>query len=119
MDTKAKILDIAMNLNRVGNWAADDYLGKKERIRTFLINTSGYVQSLGNIEFPSSFEPTFSKFRNSYINLEKEGINGPKDPTIWAESMMTWETYSHTAPSYLFRKIEIDCFFSKKSSYNA
>jgi len=90
MDTKAKILDIAMNLNRVGNWAADDYSGKKERIKTFLTGTSEYIESLDTSLLPSSFAGTFSKFTNQYINLKEEGINGPKDPIIWAESMMTW-----------------------------
>lgn len=90
MDTKAKILDIAMNLNRVGNWAADDYSGKKERIKTFLGNTTGYVQSLNLSSFPVSFAKTFTDFRKEYVYLEKEGLRGPSDPMAWAESMMTW-----------------------------
>ncbi len=90
MDTKAKILDIAMNLSRIGNWAADDYSGKKERIRTFLLGTSEYINGLDQSFFPSSFAKTFNKFMNEYSILQKEGINGPDDPIYWAESMMTW-----------------------------
>ena len=90
MDTKAKILDIAMNLNRVGNWAADDYIGKKERIKTFLNNTTGYVQSLDFSSFSPSFARTFADFRKEYPLLKKEGLRGPSDTLYWAENMMTW-----------------------------
>lgn len=90
MDTKAKILDIAMNLNRIGNWAADDYSGKKERIKTFLGNTTNYIHDLNNSSFPTSFAGTFNNFTNEYDSLKKEGITGPEDATRWAEEMMTW-----------------------------
>lgn len=90
MDTKAKVLDIAMNLNRVGNWAADDYAGKRERIITFLLGTSDYIKELDQSSLPSSFAGTFDKFINQYPILQKEGVNGPKNPIFWAESMITW-----------------------------
>ncbi len=90
MDTRAKILDIAMNLNRVGNWAADDYNAKKERIKTFLGNTTGYIQSLDSSNLPPSFAQTFTDFSKAYSTLEKEGLKGPGDIAAWAESMMTW-----------------------------
>ena len=90
MTTKAKVLDISMNLNRVGNWAADDYIGKKNRIKTFLVSTSNYLGELENVQFPSSLADTVSAFRKEYKILEKEGNYGPKDPLAWAEQMMTW-----------------------------
>ena len=90
METKAKILDIAMNLNRVGNWAADDYNAKKERIKAFLGNTTGYIQSLEGSDIPPSFAQTFTDFTKAYPALEKEGLKGPSDPMGWAESMLTW-----------------------------
>ncbi len=90
MDTKAKILDIAMNLNRIGNWAADDYGAKKQRIKTFLENTTEYMRKIKGETIPPSFEPTFERFKREYPKLEKEGLNHPKDPLYWAEKMMTW-----------------------------
>ena len=90
MDARAKILDIAMNLNRVGNWAADDYNAKKERIKAFLGNTTGYIQSLEGSNLPPSFAQTFTDFSKAYSALEKEGLKGPGDIATWAESMMTW-----------------------------
>jgi len=90
MTTKAKILDIAMNLNRIGNWAADDYPGKKERIKTFLASTSNYLDSLKSDCLPPSLKGTIKTFVSEYRQLENEGLNGPKDNLLWAEKMMTW-----------------------------
>lgn len=90
MDAKAKILDIAMNLNRIGNWAADDYIGKKERIKTFLGSTNSYLENLNVTSFPASFTETFNDFSKKYSALYKEGLSGPNDPIAWAEDMMTW-----------------------------
>ena len=52
MNLKLKILDIAMNLNRVGNFAADGYSVKHKRIRMFLDQTSEYIHSVPQDELP-------------------------------------------------------------------
>ena|SRR3989344_1045122 len=90
MDTKSKILDIAMNLNRIGNWAADDYFAKKKRILTFLNETSILVNSINSSMLNQSFNKTFKKFLYEYMKLEKTGKYGPIDTLEWAENMMTW-----------------------------
>lgn len=90
MDTKAKILDIAMNLNRIGNWAADDYAAKKKRIEMFLDETTRSLESLSSDSFPKQFQKTYLTFQKEYSKLEKEGKEGPKDSFLWAENMMTW-----------------------------
>ncbi len=84
------ILDIAMNLNSIGNWAADDYPAKKKRIITFLGQTSHYITDLSGSTFSPSFEKTFQKFLSEYPQLEREGKTGPKNHLVWAERMMTW-----------------------------
>ena len=89
-DTKSKILDIAMNLNRIGNWAADGYLPRKDKIKVFLENTSLYIKNVDKTEFNPVFSKTFKDFQEKYLILEKEGIKGPKDDLYWAEEMMTW-----------------------------
>lgn len=90
MTTKAKILDIAMNLNRIGNWAADGYLSRKDRICIFLTNTSNYLKEIEDVEFPPSVAGTMRVFMKEYKVLESEGLSSPKNPDIWAEKMMTW-----------------------------
>ena len=90
MTPKDKILDIAMNLNRIGNWAADDYYGKEKRITTFLGNTTQYINSLNKQDFNEFFGKTYKTFLKEYKKLEKEAENGPSNPLYWAEQMMTW-----------------------------
>jgi hypothetical protein len=86
MDNKAKILDIAMNLNRIGNWAADDYDGKKIRIEQFLNQTTQYIDTLTPSSFSDSFKTTFDAFLKEYLELKKT----PNDRLLWAEKLMTW-----------------------------
>lgn len=90
MDTKNKILDIAMNLSRIGNWAADGYDIKKERIKTFLDNTTEYIDKIDRIAPGTSFRKTYDRFIREYPSLKSEGLKGPKDSLWWAEKMMTW-----------------------------
>lgn len=90
MDTKSKVLDIAMNLNRIGNWAADDYKGKEKRIDFFLDQTNQYIKSLDKNAFSSKFKDTFDSFYKYYQRLLKDKEKGPKDTLFWAEMMMTW-----------------------------
>ena len=90
MDTRSKILDIAMNLNRIGNWAADDFHSKEKRIKTFMGLTTQSIQKVEYSAFNETFKNTFERFRREYQVLEKEGLEGPKDTLYWSEKMMTW-----------------------------
>ena len=90
MDYKSRILDIAMNLSRVGNWAADDFVGKRKRIDFFLDQTNKYVTSLNASKLPLKFKKTFYNFLKDYSMLIKDVKSNPKDSLVWAEKMMTW-----------------------------
>lgn len=90
MDDKAAILDIAMNLNRIGNWAADGFEAKRKRIKFFLDATTLAINSLNPATFSPIFAKTFKRFTAQYFELEKEGKKGPKETLWWAELMMTW-----------------------------
>lgn len=89
MDNKTKVLDIAMNLNRIGNWAADGYSNRQARIHLVLDQTSGYIASIKRLIEATPLQPTFYRFLKEYTVLEKEG-RSPKDEIVWAEKMMTW-----------------------------
>lgn len=89
-DNKAKILDIAMNLNRIGNWAADNFVLKQKRISMFLDQTTDYLNSFKKSNLPNNFKKTINLFLVEYKKLEKEGRKNPKDKLEWAEKMMTW-----------------------------
>lgn len=90
IEQKAKVLDIAMNLNRIGNWAADDFVGKRKRIELFLDKTTHYIKTLDSSFFSGPFKKTFNRFLKEYRKLENEVKLPPKDPLLWAEKMMTW-----------------------------
>lgn len=90
MNNKALVLDIAMNLNRIGNWAVDNFKNKEKRINFFLDQTTGYIDSLNNSSFSDKFKKTFDKFLDDYRLLKQEVSLNPKDNEIWGEKMMTW-----------------------------
>ena len=90
VSTKQQILDIAMNLNRIGNWAADRYEAKQKRIILFLEQTNAYVKSLKNVRFSPQFDPTMKSFLPIFQSLYTEGLETPRNSEIWAEKMMTW-----------------------------
>lgn len=90
MDEKAKILDIAMNLNRVGNWCADNYLLKQKRIIIFIDQTSNYLKSINPSSYPEPLKRAVNQFLKLYPALERAGRTGPPDELLWAETMMTW-----------------------------
>lgn len=90
MDKKSIILDIAMNLNRIGNWAVDNFPAKEKRIYFFLDQTTKYIDSLNNSSFSDKFQKTFDNFLDDYKLLKKEVSLNSKDNEIWGEKMMTW-----------------------------
>lgn len=79
--TKQTILDIAMNLNRIGNWVADDFDGNQKKINVFINNTDGYISDVKNLS--DKFKSTWSNFMGAYLLMK----NNPKDN---AENLMTW-----------------------------
>lgn len=90
VSTKQQILDIAMNLNRIGNWAADGYDAKQKRIMLFLEQTQSYVLSLDEVQFSPKFNETMNSFRPVFQSLYTEAQEKPQNSEIWAEKMMTW-----------------------------
>ena len=88
MNNKTLILDIAMNLNRVGNWAADNFSAKEKRIYFFLDQTTRYIESLDASLFSERFKTTFNRFVKDYRSIVEN--KKPKDSLAWAEKLMTW-----------------------------
>lgn len=90
MDNKTLVLDIAMNLNRIGNWAVDNFSVKEKRIYFFLDQTTKYIDSLNISSFSNKFKKTFDKFLDEYKLLTQEIKSSSKNKEIWGEKMMTW-----------------------------
>jgi len=81
VDTKQTVMDIAMNLNRIGNWIADGYEPNKKKVEVFTKNTDDYISTIQNLSQP--FEKTWSEFMRVYPLFKK---NIKKN----AENLMTW-----------------------------
>ncbi|KKU95418.1 hypothetical protein A3A64_02085 [Candidatus Gottesmanbacteria bacterium RIFCSPLOWO2_01_FULL_48_11] len=88
--TKQQILDIAMNLNRIGNWAADGFEARQKRIIQFLEQTKDYLQATEQVTYSVQFKPTMDAFAPEFQVLYNEGIQKPTNTLHWAEKMMTW-----------------------------
>lgn len=87
---KQQILDIAMNLTRIGNWAADGFDTKQKRIELFLNQTDAYLSTIDITNLPARFSPTMKTFIPIYQSLRTEAKTKLKNTDTWAESMMTW-----------------------------
>lgn len=79
-----------MNLNRIGNWAADNYEQKQKRIENFLDQTSDYIESISRDELPAVFKKTFNAFVHEFSVLNRQTKKSDLDKAFWAEKMMTW-----------------------------
>ncbi len=84
------IMDIAVNLARIGNWAADDFDGKKPRILQFLRQTAEYVRRVNLETYPPALQQAIQSFRPVYQRLAREAQTRPRDVFAWAEAIMTW-----------------------------
>ena len=80
-EQKQLVMDIAMNLNRIGNWIADDFEKNNKKINIFIQNTDGYLDKIGKVT--PKFQDTWNFFLKSYILAKKDLKNN-------AENLMTF-----------------------------
>lgn len=74
-------MDIAMNLNRIGSWIADDFEKNNKKVQIFITNTDGYIANVDKIS--DKFKPTWQNFMEVYPVMK----NNPRNN---AENLMTW-----------------------------
>jgi len=77
------VLNIAVNLSRLCNWAIE---GRKERVEQFLAQTGEYLKALESVPKSNRFLPTYEWFKNDFERLS-HNVHMDAD---WAESMLTW-----------------------------
>ncbi len=90
MDQKQLLLDIAMNLTRMGNWTADDFVGKRKRIGLFLTQTKEYMKLLNRGSFSPRLQQTITRLSTEFLDWEKELLATPKNTDALAETLLTW-----------------------------
>ncbi|HOW36231.1 MAG TPA: hypothetical protein PL155_07445 [Candidatus Omnitrophota bacterium] len=83
MNAEEITLNIAVNLGRLGRWAAE---GKRNRIQQFLDETETYIVQLEDAPKSTQFLKTFESFKKEFSVLK---TNASPD-MVWADMMLTW-----------------------------
>jgi hypothetical protein len=83
MSNQDILLNIAVNLGRLGRWADEE---KIARIPQFLKDTQVYVDMLNSEKINKNFLPTFIGFSSMFKRLESEENYND----AWAEEAFTW-----------------------------
>jgi len=83
MDAREIVLNIAVNLSRLCNWAME---GRKARVEQFLAQNEEYLKALESAPKSSRFLPTHEWFKNDFARLSRD-VRMDAD---WAESVLTW-----------------------------
>lgn len=84
-----QIMNISMNMGRIGSWVADCYDSKKKLIPKFINETEQFLLDLSYKDISKDFKPTLNKFSSEFKNLKKESIT-KKNRLFWAERALTW-----------------------------
>jgi len=83
MSAKDLILNIAVNLGRLGRWVDE---GKMSRTKLFLDETWDYLLELEKLTSNPRFEKTLKSFKESFQDLRSNSIYDK----AWAEEALTW-----------------------------
>lgn len=86
---KIQIMNIAMNIARVGNWVADSYQEKQPLINKFIAETDQFLSDLPMHHLSKQFRLTYQQFNKEFADLKKEKIT-KANHLIWAEKALTW-----------------------------
>lgn len=84
-----QILNISVNMARMGEFVLKHGTGKEQLIKAFLEQTDSYLRDLESINISKTFKPTLSKFSEEFQKLKKEKIS-EKNKVVWAEKVITW-----------------------------
>ncbi len=85
MNAQEIVLNIAVNMGRLGRWCME---GRTKRLEQFLTETDEYLQLLGQTTKNKQFEKTFIAFKRDFALLKTQ----KKYNEAWAERAYTWAT---------------------------
>lgn len=88
-DNYLRIMDISVNLARIGNWTADNLDGKKSLIQRFLSQTEEYVDDLKKRDISEDTRLLLSRFYETFEELKNEKVTS-RNKDEWAERALTW-----------------------------
>lgn len=86
---KTQILNISVNMARMGELVLKFGDSKSELRERFLAQTESYLNDL-NLELVSKpFQPTLNRFNQEFKKLKSEQIS-EKNKLLWGERAITW-----------------------------
>jgi len=83
MSAQELVLNIAVNLGRIGRYA---YEGRRSRVEQFLSETEEYVRQLESAPMQPRFQKTFAAFKQSLNELTRD----MRLDKFWAETAYAW-----------------------------
>lgn len=84
-----QIMNISVNMGRVGGWVADSYEEKKDLVYKIVDETTQFLTELPAQKISEDFKPTLKKFTSQFERLRKEVITD-ENRINWAERALTW-----------------------------
>ncbi len=89
ISARERIMDISLNLARIGNWTADSYDEKKNLINRFILQTDEYIDEISGNILNKELNSIFQKFIAEFEKLKRESVNR-SNKEEWAERALTW-----------------------------
>lgn len=89
ISNRTRILDISLNLARIGSWVADSYEQKQRLIQHFMRQTDGYFDELQKINLPENIQVVLQKCLQAFRKLQQTKITSTSKDA-WAETALTW-----------------------------
>ncbi len=86
---KMQILNISVNMARMGELVLKFGNGKSELIKKFLDQTQSYLDDLNPQAMSEHFRPTLTKFNSEFNKLKDERVSDA-NKDLWAEKAITW-----------------------------
>ncbi len=89
LPVQMQILNISVNMARIGELVLKFGEGKSELREKFLVQTQSYLADLDSTNVSGAFLPTLEMFNRAFGRLRKEAVNS-RNQQLWAERAITW-----------------------------
>lgn len=85
------LLDIGMNLDRIGSWTTEEYSSKTKRIEMFFRQTSDDLKKIETNLMPTpQSRLAIKRFKQEYPIIESSVLNSTKPNLVISERIITW-----------------------------
>lgn len=85
---KIQILNISVNMARMGELVLKSGGAKSELLQKLLSQTESYLHDLRSENIPNRLSQTLKKFNQEFKRLKSQEIS--INPELWAERAITW-----------------------------